>query len=128
MVEDYFAYLKLFEDGLWLRKYHPTPDLDFAAYLGGITERVSRRAGWTTPLDMEHNFLFQLGLYTQRGDRLEFVSRHFLIVMHEFRWEIRVKSLERLVSASGVEFAFHAVGDLRSTGLDWPGSDSFDSP
>ncbi len=60
--EDYFAYLKLFEDGLWLRKYHPTPDLDFAAYLGGITEQsfLDGLAG-RLPLDVEHNFLFQLG-------------------------------------------------------------------
>ena len=82
MVEDYFEFLKLFDDGFWLRKTHPTSDLDFAAYLGGITEQAFRDglAGRDT-LDAEFNFLHQTGRFAQRVDRLEFEFRHFLVAM-----------------------------------------------
>ena len=33
MVEDYFDYLKFYEDGRWLRKSYPRDDLDFRGYL-----------------------------------------------------------------------------------------------
>ncbi len=111
MVEDYFAYLKLFGGGFWLRKTHPTSDLDFPAYLRGITEQAFRDGlAGRDSLDEEYDFLHQTGQFTQRGDRLEFVFRHFLVVMHERRWELRVESPERLVSESGAVYTFLPTG------------------
>jgi hypothetical protein len=110
MVEEYVDYLKLFEGGLWLRKARPTPDLDFPAYLRGVTEQafLDGLAG-RHPVDQECDFLHQTGQFTQRGDRLEFVFRDFLVVMHEFRWALRITSPERLVSDSGATYAFYPV-------------------
>jgi hypothetical protein len=111
MVEDYFGYLKLFGGGSWLRKTHPTSDLDFPVYFSGFTEQSIRDGlAGRHPFDAEYNFLHQTGKFTQRGDRLEFVFRHFLVVMHERRWELRVESPERLVSESGAVYAFLPTG------------------
>jgi hypothetical protein len=111
IVEGYFEYLKLFEGGSWLRKTHPTSDLDFPVYLGGITKQSLWDGLAERDLfDAEYNFLHQTGQFTQRGDRLEFLFRHFLVVMHEPRWELRVESPERLVSESGAVYAFLPMG------------------
>ena len=112
MVEDYFEFLKLFADGFWLRKTHPTPNLDFGAYLSGVTAQAFRDGlAGRDPLDAESDFLHQTGQYTQRRGRLEFVFRHFLVVTHERRWELRVASPERLVSESGAVYAFQQAAD-----------------
>lgn len=39
MVFEYFSYLKLFGDGRWLTKNHPTLLLDFRDYLDRVTEK-----------------------------------------------------------------------------------------
>jgi len=110
MVEEYFEYLKLFGNGAWLRKTHPTSDLDFSAYLAGISEQAFRDGlAGRDPLDEEYDFLHQTGQFTQRGDRLEFVFRHFLVVMHERRWELCVESPERLETESRAQYAFLPV-------------------
>jgi len=107
MVTEYHRYLKLYESGLWLAKDHPTPDLDFPAYLSTVTEQAFQ-AGLEGrhPLDAEYDFLHQTGRYTLSGDRLEFVFRGFLVVMHELRWELRVESADRLVAGDGTVYLY----------------------
>ena len=107
MVDDYFEYLKLYEDGRWLSKRHPTPDLDFATYLSGITDEAFHDGGaGRHPYDRNYDELHHTGRYSRVGDELEFVFRNFLISMHEFRWKLRVVSPELLVSETGEEYVF----------------------
>jgi hypothetical protein len=107
MVSEYHRYLKLFEDGRWVCKDHPTPELDFPAYLGSVTvEAFEAGLAGHDPLDAEYDYLHQTGRFTQAGDRLDFVHRHSLIVMHEHRWELRVESAERLAAPDGVTYRF----------------------
>jgi hypothetical protein len=112
MVEDYYEYLKLFEDGLFLRKSHPTPDFDFSAYLGKITQQAFQDGlAGRHPLDADYDFLHQTGRFIVRESTLEFEFRHFLVIMHEFRRNMRIISHDRLVSESGAEYAFHPFED-----------------
>jgi hypothetical protein len=107
MVSEYHQYLKLFETGAWLAKNHPTPDLDFPGYLGTVTEAVFQAGlAGCDPSDENYDFLHQTGTFTRSGDRLEFVHRHFLIVMHEARWVLQVESPERLVDSDGAVYLF----------------------
>jgi len=107
MVREYFRYLKLFQHGLWLLKDHPTPDLDFVGYLSGLPpQALEEGLAGRDPLDQEYEFVHQTGTFTLTGDRLVFVSRYFLIIMHERRWVLRVASSERLVSESDAVYVF----------------------
>lgn len=108
MVDEYYEYLKLYEDGRWLRKWHPTPDLDFASYLSGITDETFREGeAGRDPYDRElGEEVHVTGRFTRVGDELEFVSRVFLAIMHERRWKFRVVSTELLVSDRGAEYIF----------------------
>src|SRR5262249_13352477 len=98
-VREYVRYLKLFEDGRWLLRDHPAPDLNFPAYLAGVTEQDFRN-GWAghDPLDREYDFIHQTGQFSQVGDGLLSVFRHGLVGLNELGWEVRVESAEGLVS------------------------------
>ena len=117
MVREYVRYLKLFEDGRWLHKDHLAPDLDFPAYLAGVSAR-DFRDGWAGRhlFDSEYDFVHQNGRFSQVGERLVFVFRHELVGMHELRWELRAESPGRLVSESGAVYAFHQP-ELQSGGV-----------
>ena len=107
MVDDYFEYLKLYEDGRWLRKRHPTPDLDFESYLSEITDETFRDGEvGRHPHDRNYDELHGAGRYSRVGDELEFVFRAYRVEMHEFRWKLRVVSTELLVSETGEEYVF----------------------
>lgn len=111
MVDDYYEYLKLYADGRWLRKSHPTPDLDFESYLLGMTDQTfcDGEAG-RHPYDRERGEeLHHTGRFSHVGDELEFLFRGFLIIMHERRWKLRVVSPELLVSDTGAEYVFRAT-------------------
>jgi hypothetical protein len=134
MVERYFEYLKLYEDGFWLLKTHPTRDFDFQEYLAGIDRQAFREgAVGRDPADRNLDFVHQTGRYSLAGDRLEFVHRHTPPTIspaeilrlpmalleerieqelrgnpaHEVRWALRVLSAERLASPSGAVYVFH---------------------
>src|SRR5262249_52426824 len=107
MVEEYFDYLKLFESGVWLRKNHPTQELDFGAYLAGVTDQAIRDGlEGNHPHDQEYDFLHQTGRFSQNGDRLEFLVRLHLLIMHEVRWSLRIVRPELLLSDAGVAYVF----------------------
>jgi hypothetical protein len=107
MVREYYRYLKLFADGRWLHKDHPTTNLDFSAYLSGVRRR-DFRDGWAGrhPCDSEYEFIHQTGRFFRKGERLVFAFRHELIWLHEGCWELRVASPNLLVSESGTVFRY----------------------
>ena len=114
MVEDYFDYLKFYEDGLWLRKSSPRDDLDFRGYLSGVGEQAFRDGlAGRDPLDREYDFVHQTGRYSLTGDRIALTHRYFLIQMFETCWSLRLKSPERLVSESGAVYLFHPIDPAR---------------
>ena len=137
MAEVYFEYLKLYEDGFWLSKSHPTPDFDFRNYLAGINEETFREGALGRgPFDRNLDYVHQTGRYSLTGDQLELVHRHRpptitpaeilrlpLALLeerieqelrrnpaHEARWALRVLSAERLKSESGAVYVFRPWG------------------
>jgi hypothetical protein len=107
MVEEYFDYLKLFDDGRWLLKTQPTPEFDFAGYLVAETEEAFRNGlAARDPQDADLDFVHQTGRFTFSADQVELVHRQFLIVMNEARWTLRVETPERLRSQFGAVYHF----------------------
>jgi hypothetical protein len=110
MVEEYFQYFKFFANGICVDKSHKTCDLDFMDHVRQITEE-ELKAGLEghNRFDESRDFVHRIWRYSVLGDRLEMVGRHFLIIMHEFRLEFRVRSRERFVSEDGTAFTFQAA-------------------
>lgn len=107
MVDEYYCYLQFFDDGRWLWKHHPTTDLDFRHYLRGVTAETFN-TGWAGqhPHDANLDLLHRTGRFTVSGDRVELESRSFLIVMHEFRWLLRLVPPDQLLADDGTVYVF----------------------
>lgn len=108
MVDDYFEYLKLYEDGRWLRASRPNADFDFVTYLSGTDEQTFRDGSvGVHPRGVDSDDAHQSGRYRFLDDgSIELHLRAFLGIMHERRWTLRVTSPDRLVSERGAEYAF----------------------
>jgi hypothetical protein len=110
MVEEFFDYLKLYDDGRWLRKAHRTPNFDFPGYLEGVTQDafVKGEAG-RDPIGAEGDFVHRTGRYIASSSHVDLLHRHLLVFMHEFRLILRVETPERMVSQSGVVYDFRPM-------------------
>lgn len=105
MVTDYFEFLKLYENGLWLSKNHWSDDLDFPSYLASVDEQTfSEGLAGRHPHDSDRDDLHRTGTWSQAGDRIMFRFCRLLFRMEEFQRELRIVSAEELISEDRIRF------------------------
>ena|ERR1700722_8402265 len=113
MKSEYYRYLKLFGDGVWLWKDHARPDFNFPAFLAGVTEQALKEGlNGRHPYDHEFNFIHQTGRFSLAEDQIVLIFRHDSVVMQELKWELQMKPRNRLVGKGGEVFVFHRMPEF----------------
>ncbi len=107
MTEDYYSYMKLFEDGFWLSKKHDRADFDFRGFLASLDidrAKQAYSAEENPPLGADGDFDYQVGHWILLGTQLTLTSVFFL----------RTVNGHTLKVSKDVHYVITPVGHLRN--------------